>query len=364
MSIKLGEILLREKHITEEQLQQALAEQKRGGFRLGHAVVKLGFVKDETIAAILSRQYGVRYIDLTKVEIDPQVLRKIPADTAHKYLVIPVSRNGQDLTVAMADPTNIFAMDEIRYRTGYHVKPLVATETAIQDAIEKYLGKATSLELKESERALMELDDPDVEVLEETDELDLEELERGSEDAPVVQLVNHILTDAVRRGASDIHIEPFERELRVRCRIDGILYLVINPPLKLKENITTRIKILAKLDIAERRIPQGGRFKIRTKGNGKMRELEFRVSVLPTLFGEKVVLRLLDKDQLQLDMTKLGFERASLSRFEQAILKPWGMVLVTGPTGSGKTNTLYSAISRLNTMETNIMTAEDPVEFN
>ena len=364
MSIKLGELLVKENLISPQQLQEALTYQKQHGGKLGYNLVKLGFVKDEEITGLLSRQYGVPAINLARFEIDPSVIKLVPAETAQKYQIIPLSRAGANLTIAMVDPTNVFAMDDIKFMTGYNVEPVVASETAIMESIDKYYGSAHSLQLKEVMSELAETDASDVEVLEESSDIDLEELERSSEEAPVVKLCNLILTDALRRGASDIHIEPYEREFRVRFRIDGILYVVMNPPMKLRDAITSRLKIMAKLDISEKRLPQDGRIKIRMNSNGKMRELDYRVSTLPTLFGEKVVLRLLDKENLMLDMTKLGFEQASLTRFEEAILKPWGMVLVTGPTGSGKTNTLYSAISRLNTPETNIMTAEDPVEFN
>jgi len=365
MPIKLGELLVKENVISGQQLQEALNYQKTHGGRLGYNLVRLGFVKDEEITQLLSRQYGVPSINLARFEIDPTVIKLVPAETSHKYQIIPLSRAGATLTIAMVDPTNVFAMDDIKFMTGYNVEPVVASETAILEAIDKYYGKSTTVQLKEiMDTALSEADSGDVEVLEESDEIDLQDLEKSSEEAPVVKLCNLILTDALKRGASDIHIEPYEREFRVRFRIDGILYPVMTPPMKLRDAITSRLKIMSKLDISEKRLPQDGRIKIRMNNNGKMRELDFRVSTLPTLFGEKVVLRLLDKENLMLDMTKLGFEVHSLKRFEEAILKPWGMVLVTGPTGSGKTNTLYSAISRLNTPETNIMTAEDPVEFN
>ncbi len=305
-------------------------------------------------------------INLARFEIDPSVIKLVPAETAQKYQIIPLSRAGANLTIAMVDPTNVFAMDDIKFMTGYNVEPVVASETAIMESIEKYYGSVHSLQIKEEMDKLVETDEfgDDVEVLEEGDEIDLQELEKSSEEAPVVKLCNLILTDALRRGASDIHIEPYEREFRVRFRIDGVLYVVMNPPMKLRDAMISRIKIMAKLDISEKRLPQDGRIKIRMNNQGKLRELDYRVSTLPTLWGEKVVLRLLDKENLMLDMTKLGFEVESLKHFEEAIFKPWGMVLVTGPTGSGKTNTLYSAISQLNVPETNIMTAEDPVEFN
>ncbi len=364
MPIKLGELLVKENLISPQQLQEALTYQKQHGGKLGYNLVKLGFVKDEEIAGLLSRQYGVPAINLARFEIDPTVIKLVPAETAQKYQILPLSRAGANLTIAMVDPTNVFAMDDIKFMTGYNVEPVVASETAIMESIDKYYGSAHSLQLKEVMSELAETDAGDVEVLEESSDIDLEELERSSEEAPVVKLCNLILTDALRRGASDIHIEPYEREFRVRFRIDGVLYVVMNPPMKLRDAMISRLKIMSKLDISEKRLPQDGRIKIRMNSNGKMRELDYRVSTLPTLFGEKVVLRLLDKENLMLDMTKLGFEVSSLKHFEEAILKPWGMVLVTGPTGSGKTNTLYSAISRLNTPETNIMTAEDPVEFN
>jgi type IV pilus assembly protein PilB len=264
----------------------------------------------------------------------------------------------------MGDPTNVFAMDDITFITGYRVEPVVASEEALREAIDKYYGTTHAIELKKVMDDLSTVEETaSLEVLEEDEELDVATLEAGAEEAPVVRLVNLILSDAIKRGASDIHIEPYERSYRTRFRIDGVLYEVMNPPLKLKEAITSRVKILAKLDIAEKRLPQDGRIRLKTKMEGKVRELDFRVSTVPTLHGEKVVLRLLDKENLQLDMTRLGFEKASLKRFEEAIFKPYGMVLVTGPTGSGKTNTLYSAMSRVNTPEVNILTAEDPVEF-
>ena len=342
MPIKLGELLVKENLISPQQLQEALTYQKQHGGKLGYNLVKLGFVKDEEIAGLLSRQYGVPAINLARFEIDPTVIKLVPAETAQKYQILPLSRAGANLTIAMVDPTNVFAMDDIKFMTGYNVEPVVASETAIMDSIDKYYGSAHSLQLKEVMSELAETDAGDVEVLEESSDIDLEELERSSEEAPVVKLCNLILTDALRRGASDIHIEPYEREFRVRFRIDGVLYVVMNPPMKLRDAMISRLKIMSKLDISEKRLPQDGRIKIRMNSNGKMRELDYRVSTLPTLFGEKVVLRLLDKENLMLDMTKLGFEVSSLKHFEEAILKPWGMVLVTGPTGSGKTNTLYS----------------------
>jgi type IV pilus assembly protein PilB len=384
MPVRIGELLLKEKRITPEQLQKALNHQKAGGGKLGYNLVKMGFVKDEEITALLSRQYGVPSINLAQFDIDPAVVKLIPADTAHKYQIVPLSRSGATLTIAMTDPTNVFAMDDIKFMTGYNVEPVVASETAVSDAIEKYYSTGSSrgasasvsmapsgpstLEMAskglEELQATLDTNAGDVEVLEELQEISAEALAKQGEDAPVVRLVNVVLMSAIQKGASDIHLEPYEKELRVRYRIDGILYNIMSPPMKFRDAIVSRIKIMSKLDIAEKRLPQDGRIKIRFNENGAAKEIDFRVSVLPTLFGEKIVMRLLDKDKLMLDMTKLGFEHQSLTKFESAILRPWGMVLVTGPTGSGKTNTLYSAISKINTPETNIMTAEDPVEFN
>src|SRR5438132_7280768 len=351
MPVRIGELLLKEKRITAEQLQQALSAQKAQGGKLGFNLVKLGFVKDEEITALLSKQYGVPSINLTQFEIDPAVIKLIPAETANKYQIVPLSRAGATLTIAMTDPTNVFAMDDIKFMTGYNVEPVVASELGIKAAIDNYYGSASALELKKVMEDLQQSESDDLEVLEEDEELDVAALAEGAEEAPVVKLVNLILTDAIKRGASDIHIEPYEKEFRVRFRIDGILYEIMNPPLKLKDAITSRMKILAKLDISEKRLPQDGRIKLKMKLNEKMKELDFRVSVLPTLFGEKIVMRLLVKDNLRLDMTKLGFEPESLAKFEEAIFKPWGMVLVTGPTGSGKTNTLYSAMPKVNSHE-------------
>src|SRR5499426_4170308 len=379
MAVRIGELLLKEKRITPEQLQQALAAQKANGGKLGYNLVKMGFIKDEEITALLSKQYGVPSINLTQFELDPGVIKLIPADTAQKYQVVPLSRSGATLTIAMTDPTNVFAMDDIKFMTGYNVEPVVASEIAVSEALERYYptaaGKATVIKettgpstLELATKGLEELqaleNTDEVEVLEELQEISAEQLAKEGEAAPVVRLVNVVLMSAIQKGASDIHIEPYEKELRIRYSIDGILYNIMNPPMKFRDAIPSRVKIMSKLDIAEKRLPQDGRIKIRFSDNGQQKEIDFRVSILPTLFGEKIVMRLLDKDKLMLDMTRLGFEQESLTKFESAIMRPWGMVLVTGPTGSGKTNTLYSSISKINTPETNIMTAEDPVEFN
>ncbi len=361
---KFGEMLIRSGKINEIQLQEALALQKDQGGRLGTNLVKLGYITEKALVESLSQHFGVPAVDLNSMEIDENVLKIIPADIARKYTILPVSKAGATVTVAMIDPTNVFAMDDVKFMTGYKVEPVVASETSIRGAIDRVYGSTHAIELKKVMEGLSEEASGDLEVLDEEEDLDLATLEEESEQAPVVKLVNIVLSDAIKRGASDIHVEPYEKEFRVRYRIDGILYEMMHPPIKLKEAITSRIKIMAKLDIAEKRMPQDGRIKIKTKISGRTKDLDFRVSVLPTLFGEKIVMRLLDKDKLMLDMSKLGFEADALRRFEHAILKPYGMVLVTGPTGSGKTNTLYSALSRINTPEVNILTAEDPVEFN
>jgi type IV pilus assembly protein PilB len=416
MPVKLGELLLKENLVNPAQLQEALGHQKQNGGKLGKAFVHLGFVKDEEITSLLSRQYGVPSINLDHFEVDPAIIKIIPAETARKYQVLPLSRSGATLTIAMADPTNVFAMDDIKFMTGYNVEPVVASEGALEDAIDRYYGSTRSLVLRgdgspapaaasgggggggysgipggagmsikevldgptlsvddmAAVGGLSEIDinamgdaDADVETVKaDEDEIDLGNLAKSADAAPVVKLTNVLLVDSLKRGASDIHIEPYEKEFRVRFRIDGILYNVMALPLKLKDPLTSRVKIMAKLDIAEKRLPQDGRIKIKMKVEDRSRDLDFRVSVLPTLWGEKIVMRLLDKTKLMLDMTKLGFEPHSLERFKFAISKPYGIVLVTGPTGSGKTNTLYSAIAALNKSDTNIMTAEDPVEFN
>jgi type IV pilus assembly protein PilB len=408
MSLKLGELLVRENLITSEQLREGLEFQRANGGRLGSVLVRLGMISDEVITTVLSRKYGVPSINLDLFHIDAEVVRLISQDVALKYSVMPLSKMGATLTLAMADPTNVFAIDDIKFMTSLNVEPVIASETSIQMAIGKYYGGSNQIDIFdeafafEAEKAAnktaknghskngaarngsapgQKLDDADLdvnlddfefkenisdefEVVQDNEEIDLAALARASEDAPVVRLVNVLLVDSLRRGASDIHVEPYEKDFRIRFRIDGVLYDVMHPPLQIRDPLISRLKIMSKLDIAEKRLPQDGRIKIKVKVDERSRELDFRVSTLPTLFGEKVVLRLLDKDKLMLDMTKLGFEEASLEKFKRNIENPYGMVLVTGPTGSGKTNTLYSALQALNTSETNIMTAEDPVEFN
>ena len=411
MSAKLGEILVRENLVTPAQLREALDYQRTSGGRLGSNLVKLGIISDDVITAVLSRQYGVPSINLDLFHIEDEVIKLISQEVALKYMVLPVSRNGSTLTLAMADPTNVFAMDDIKFMTGFNVEPVIASEASIQMSVGKYYGGSNQIDIfdaaiaLETEKAAAALknkngknghskngskvavngkekisaDDIDVslgnfdftvhegedfEVVEENEEIDLATLARASEDAPVVRLVNILMVDSLKRGASDIHVEPYEKDFRIRFRIDGVLYDVMHPPMKIRDPLISRLKIMSKLDISEKRLPQDGRIKIKVRIDDRSRELDFRVSTLPTLFGEKVVLRLLDKEKLMLDMSKLGFEQDSLEKFQRAIANPYGMVLVTGPTGSGKTNTLYSALQSLNTPETNIMTAEDPVEFN
>ncbi|MBX3294013.1 MAG: type IV-A pilus assembly ATPase PilB [Acidobacteria bacterium] len=404
MSTKLGEILVRENLITAQQLRETLDFQRENGGRLGSNLVRLGFVSDDVVTAVLSRQYGVPSINLELFQIDKDVIMLISEEVASKYSVLPVSKTGATLTLAMADPTNVFAMDDIKFMTGLNVEPVIASESSIIHAVGKYYSGSTEIDIFDQAIAVeaekvstngknghgskngkrpeagkvtdadldVSLDKfefgahegEDFEVVEDNDEIDLAALARASEDAPVVRLVNVLLVDSLRRGASDIHVEPYEKDFRIRFRIDGVLYDVMHPPMKIRDPLISRLKIMAKLDISEKRLPQDGRIKIKVKIDNRSRELDFRVSTLPTLFGEKVVLRLLDKEKLMLDMTKLGFEQESLDKFKRAISNPYGMVLVTGPTGSGKTNTLYSALQALNTPETNIMTAEDPVEFN
>ncbi|MGE5174206.1 MAG: type IV-A pilus assembly ATPase PilB [Betaproteobacteria bacterium] len=403
MSGRLGSMLVSSGLITDDQLKKALSSQKMEGGRLGSILVKLGFVQEDKLMTFLSKQYGVPYVDLNKFEINPAVIKHIPAEVAQKYRIMPINRTGATITIAMVDPSNIFAIDDIKFMTGYGVEAVVATEGAIVEAIKKYYGGAKSLvsaklggaalpQAREEKKLSIEakdyslddmaseesiIDDIDVggvvdvedfdnlvhgavEDLEVVEEENLDQLS-GEVEAPIVKLVNGILLRAAKMGVSDIHIEPYEKKFRVRYRLDGVLTTVMGLPLKIKNAIISRVKIMSSLDIAERRLPQDGRIKLKM---GKTKTMDYRVSVIPTLFGEKCVLRLLDKSNLQLDMTKLGFDEDQLKDFKDALDRPFGMVLVTGPTGSGKTTTLYSALSELNRESENLMTAEDPVEFN
>lgn len=353
---RIGDFLVRQNFLTGEQLEQAVESQKVGGGFLGSHFVKLGFIEELDLLKKISDQYGVQIIEVDSLEIDPALIQLIPQNLAIKHTLIPIVQSEKALTIVMADPTNIVALNDIKFITGLEVQVGIASEKSIKTIQEKVYEQGVSYD-----SIIEDFEDEDVEIIALDESLDINELERATEDAPVVKLVNAILTDAIKKSASDIHIEPYEKIFRVRFRIDGVLYEIMKPPPKLKNAITSRLKIMAGLDIAERRLPQDGRIKLKL-GQGK--EMDYRVNVLPTLFGEKVVLRLLDKSNLQLDMTKLGFETRQLKDFKEAISKPHGMVLVTGPTGSGKTTTLYSALAELNQIGTNISTAEDPVEFN
>ncbi|HJY84656.1 MAG TPA: type IV-A pilus assembly ATPase PilB [Candidatus Binatia bacterium] len=356
MSTRLGELLVRKGYIAPEQLRKAIEEQRLHGGSLNEHLVKLGCFTEDVLLAYLQREYRLPAADPASLDIPNEVIQLVPHALVTKYHLIPIAQNGSSLTLAMADPSNMAAMDEIKFLTGADIKVTLATVSSIHRAIERLYDRSMKYD-----HVLNDLRGQDVEVVRDQSEIDLQELERATEDAPVVRLVNAIFTDALRKRASDIHIEPYEQTFRVRFRIDGVLGEILQPPLALKAAVASRIKVMASLDIAERRLPQDGRIKIKM---GPADAIDIRVSVLPTLFGEKIVMRILDKSMLQTDMTKLGFEERALRDFKEGIYRPYGMVLVTGPTGSGKTTTLYSALSELNKITTNISTAEDPVEFN
>ena len=406
MAVKLGDLLLKQKLITQDQLDTALKLQREEGGKIGEALVRVGAVSESDITETLSQQFGVPSIDLAHFEIDPAVIKVVPGEVARKYGVLPVNKTGATLTIAMGDPTNVFAMDDIKFMTGYNVEPVVASEIALRKAIDKHYGTPRSVVLKERTKSsaggqpfsmeasledvmassALTMDDmasvglgeinmdeitgmdtgADVDVVrgEEGQEIDLADMTKSSESAPIIKVSNLILIEALKAGASDIHVEPYEKEFRVRFRVDGILHNIMALPMRTRDPLISRLKIMAKLDISEKRLPQDGRIKIRLRVEERSRDLDLRVSSVPTHFGEKVVMRLLDKSKLQLDMTALGFDQEPLRRFKDAIDRPYGIVLVTGPTGSGKTNTLYSAIAALNDPTVNIMTAEDPIEFN
>jgi type IV pilus assembly protein PilB len=359
---RLGDLLVADGLLTQAQLQKALTEQKGSTEKLGSVLIKLGFINEEQLIGFLSRQYGVPSITLSQLEIDPTLLRLVPAPIARKYEIIPVRRMGNSLAVAMADPTNVFALDDIAFMTNLQVLPLVASQSAIRKAIDRHYESKT--EAMASVMQDITTDLANIEVVEGEEEtgskVDVFELKESADEAPVVKLVNMVLVDAIQKGASDIHFESYEKVFRIRFRMDGVLHEMLSPPKRLESAILSRIKIMSNLDIAERRLPQDGRIKLRYTN----REIDFRVSTLPTIFGEKAVLRILDKDALKLDLTKLGFDPWSLEKFSSVIHQPYGMVLITGPTGSGKTTTLYSAIHTINSPDVNIMTAEDPVEYN
>ena len=363
VSRRLGDLLVNEGLISQEQLQRALSEQKGSNEKLGTILVRLQFIHEDQLIGFLSRQYGIPSITLSQLDIDPDVVRLVPAQIARKYEVLPVKRTGNALTLAMADPTNVFALDDVAFMTNLQVLPVVASQGAIRQTIERIYEPQLSA-LSEVITAL-EGEAPDVELVEGGEDvapskIDIFELKDASEEAPVVKLVNLILTDAIRRGSSDIHLEPYEKVFRVRYRIDGVLQEMMAPPKRLEPALLSRVKIMSNLDIAERRLPQDGRIKIRYSN----REIDLRVSTLPTIYGEKIVMRILDKEALTLDLSKLGFDDWSMENFKKAIHQPYGMILITGPTGSGKTTTLYSAVHTINSPDINIMTAEDPVEYN
>jgi type IV pilus assembly protein PilB len=358
---RLGDRLVAEKLISTDQLQKALAEQKGSAEKLGTILVRLNFITEDSLVSFLSKQYAIPAITVAQVDPDPDVLKLVPEQIAKKHGVLPIKRMGNTLTLAMADPTNVFALDDVGFMTGLQIQPVVASEAAIRKAFERLYETGASVTDMMSE---LEEADTDVEVVEGGEEAfakaDIFDLKESADEAPVVRLINMILTDAIRRGASDIHLEPYEKVFRVRFRIDGVLHEIMTPPKRLEAALTSRVKIMATLDIAERRLPQDGRIKLRYH----QREIDFRVSTLPTIFGEKTVMRILDKEALQLDLSALGFDPWSLEQFTKAIHSPYGMILITGPTGSGKTTTLYSAIHTINSPDINIMTAEDPVEYN
>jgi type IV pilus assembly protein PilB len=404
MVVKLGDLLLKAKLVTQEQVDAALKSQREEGGKMGEALVRVGAVTENDITETLSQQFGVPSIDLASFEIDPAVIKIVPGDVARKYGVLPVNKTGATLTIAMGDPTNVFAMDDIKFMTGYNVEPVVASEVALRKAIDRHYGTPRSVVLREKTRSspaytpaegnmddvmagsALTADDmagigfgeinmdeitgveagADVDVVkgEEGEEIDLIDLAKSSESAPIIKLSNLILIEALKAGASDIHVEPYEKEFRVRFRVDGILHNIMALPMRTRDPLISRLKIMAKLDISEKRLPQDGRIKLRLRVEERSRDLDLRVSTVPAQFGEKVVMRLLDKTKLQLDMTLLGFEAEPLRRFKDSIDRPYGIVLVTGPTGSGKTNTLYSAIAQLNDPTVNILTAEDPIEYN
>ena len=359
---RLGDLLVREKLISREQLDKALQEQKQSGTRVGYNLVKLGFIQETELTKILARQYKMPAVDLTRFEVDPRIAKLVPADLAMKHLVLPLKRDGRTLTVAMADPTNLGVLEDLKFITRYDIFPVIGGEFSIKSAVDKIYEAAMESQVSDLMAVIDDMaSDGDVEVLEESEEdVSAAALQAQMEAAPVVKLLNAILTDAVKRGASDIHFECFEHDIRVRYRIDGALQEVMKPPMKLKAALISRFKIMASLNIAERRVPQDGRIKLKM---GK-KVIDYRVSTLPTLFGEKIVLRILDKGNLTLDLEKFGIEPKAEADLMEAVQNPYGMVLVTGPTGSGKTTTLYSALSKVNNIDVNIMTAEDPVEYN
>lgn len=365
MGSNLGELLVREKLLNSDQLQSAVDFQKKNDVAMGTAIVSLGLISEEEMAQALSRQLGYPYINLDQFDVYPDVINLIPVEIAHKYLIMPIHRIRSFLTLSMVDPTDLDVIEDIRFRTGLSIQPVIASETGISNAIKKYYGSSDSMRVKQIVDEIEQAEDTSVNIIEEDEEdYDIEELVHSTEEAPIITLVNTVFIDAIKKGASDIHFEPYEKAFRVRYRLDGTLYEMMSLAMKFKNPVISRVKILSNMDIAEKRLPQDGRIKMRVKlESGARKEVDMRVSSVPTIFGEKIVVRILDKEMLRLDMSELGFEKETLKLLNQYIVRPWGIVLVTGPTGSGKTNTLYSAISSLNSVDKNIMTAEDPVEF-
>ena len=355
---RLGDILIEEKLLTQEQLSQALYEQRRTGKPLAVILIATGVVSEEDIVITLSEQLGIPHLRVESYEIPAEVLAEVPEGIARRYHLIPVAKTGNSLTIAMSDPLNIVAVDDVRMLTGYEIEAVVSLDSEVKKAIERYYA-GKEVEVEDFEDILRDAEADLVTLSEEREEVDINHLKEEVEQAPVIRLVNLTLINAIKEGASDIHIEPFEKTVRVRYRVDGILYETRPPPKSLQAAVVSRIKILSEMDIAERRVPQDGRFRIRYSG----REIDFRVSTLPTYFGEKVVMRILDKGALTLDLDKLEFEEQPLEDLRESLSRPNGIILVTGPTGSGKTTTLYSALHMLNTMDVNIVTVEDPVEY-
>lgn len=366
MGSNLGELLLQEKLLNSEQLQKVLDFQKKNDVNMGTAIVSLGYISEEDMAQALSRQLGYPYIDLEQFDVYAEVIELIPVETAKKHLIMPIHRIRSFLTLAMVDPTDLEVIEDIRFRTGLSIQPVIASESGISNAIKKFYGSSDSVRVKKIVDEIEQASDASVNIIEEDEEdYDIEELVQSTEEAPIITLVNTIFIDAIKKGASDVHFECFEKSFRVRYRLDGTLNEMMNLAMKFKNPVISRVKILSNMDIAEKRLPQDGRIKMRVKlETGDKKEVDMRVSSLPTIFGEKIVVRILDKSMLRLDLSELGFEKEALDIIKRNIVRPWGIILVTGPTGSGKTNTLYSAISTLNEIRRNIMTAEDPVEFN
>jgi len=364
MDLPIGDLLVTMGHISKQQLAEALDLQKEKGGKLGQVLVSMGAITDEEIVKALSIKFVMPMVDLKRTEVSETVIKMVPLIMVRRFYVMPISRSGNTLCVAISDPTRVSEIKALKLLTGCEVQPFLTTEAQIEEAIEKHYEAPHTVDMKNFMSDLGEGIENSLEVVQEEVADDVARLESDAKQPPVVRIVNHCFLEAIKVGASDIHVEPYEDVLRIRFRIDGALYEIIKLPNKCRDGVLSRIKVLAKLDISEKRVPQDGRIKLQVKVENRMRNIDVRVSTTPTLFGEKIVLRLLDREGLMLDMGRLGFEEESLRKFEEAIFRPWGMVLVTGPTGSGKTNTLYSAISRLNTSVSNIMTVEDPVEFN